>query len=101
MHDFFPILSHSRQLLTDVLQHFEPNGWDSDFLSFDPPASFFYYRDPVIYAQIRSIIGKQEMEKVAQTLKDCLCYFGSQHKINGQSNLFRMLIEKARNGQRT
>jgi hypothetical protein len=57
-----------------VLHHFESQGWDADFVPFDPPASCYHYRDPMLYAEIRNIIAKQEMKKVAQLLKDCLCY---------------------------
>ena len=33
-----------------------------------------YYRDPVTYAEIRDVIGQQEMKKTSELLKDCLCY---------------------------
>ncbi len=57
-----------------VLHHFESQGWDADFVPFDPAASCYHYRDPVLYAELRNIIAKLEMKKVAQSLKDCLCY---------------------------
>ena len=43
-------------------------------MPFDPQASYYHYRDPALYAELRNIIAKLEMRKVAQSLKDCLCY---------------------------
>lgn len=55
-----------------VWHHFESQGWDADFVPFYPLASCYHYRDPVLYAELRNIISKLEMKKVAQSLKDCL-----------------------------
>ena len=53
---------------------FESKGCDSEFETFQPLASTYHYRDPLVYAEMRNIIGTQEMKQVAQCLKDCLCY---------------------------
>ena len=56
----------SRSLSQDhsnyVLQHFESKGWDSEFEPFQPLASTYHYRDPLIYAEMRKIIGTQVMK---------------------------------------
>ena len=53
------------------MQHFELKGWDNEF---QPLASTYHYRDPLIYAEMRKIIGTQVMKQVAQCLKNYLCY---------------------------
>ena len=70
----WPSRSLSVEHSNHVLRQFESEGWGTDFVPFDPPASTYHYRDPVIYAELRNIIGRLEMKKVAQLLKDCLCY---------------------------
>ena len=57
-----------------VLCHVESRGGDADFVPFDPPASCYHYRDPILYAEIRNIIAKLEIRNVAQFLKHYLCY---------------------------
>ena len=68
----------SRSLSQDhsnyVFQHFESKGCDSEFEPFEPLASTYHYRDSLIYAEMRKIIGAQVMKQVTQCLKDCLCY---------------------------
>ena len=70
----WPSRSLSQDHSNYVLQHFESKGWDSEFEPFQPLASTYHYRDPLIYAEMRKIIGTQVMKQVAQCLKDCLCY---------------------------
>ena len=49
------------------------DGWDADFVAFEE-SSFYHYRDPVTYAEMRSIVAKLQMEKAATDLKKCPCY---------------------------
>ena len=60
-----------------VLQHFESKGWDSEWMPFQPLASTYHYRDPLIYAETRKIIGTQVKKQVAQ----CLTAFVTQSKL--------------------
>ena len=50
----------------NLMRVFQSEGWDADFV--------FHYRDPVTYAEMRNIVVKFEMEKVAAELKKCICY---------------------------
>ena len=70
----WPSRSLSQDHSNYVLQHFESKGWDSEFEPFQPLASTYHYRDPLIYAEMRKIIGAQGMKQVAQCLKGCLCF---------------------------
>ena len=68
----------SRSLAGEHSNHlvrlFSKEGWDSNFVPYNQPASLYHYRDPVTYGETQEIIGKLEMKHVADCLKDCLCY---------------------------
>ena len=57
-----------------LVRLFSKEGWDSNFVPCNQPASLYHYRDPVTYGEMQEIIGKLEMKHVADCLKDCLCY---------------------------
>ena len=52
---------------------FQLEGWDANFVGFEK-SSFYHNRDPVTYAEMRNIVVKFEMEKVAAELNNCICY---------------------------
>ena len=62
-------LEHSNNLVNIL----ESKGWDADCVVFEQ-SSLYSYRDPVVYAEMRSIVGKFQMEKAAADLNKCLCY---------------------------
>ena len=70
----WPLRSLAVEHSNSVLRVFEEKGWDAEFVPFSQPASGYHYRDPTAYAEMRDIIGQQEMKKTADLLKDCLCY---------------------------
>ena len=68
-----PSRSLSHEHSNNLVSIFESKGWDTDFEAFEK-SSFYYYRDSVTYAEMRSIVAKLQMEKAATDLKKCLCY---------------------------
>ena len=48
-------------------------GWYADFVAFEK-SSFYHYRVPVTYAEMRSIVARLQMEKAATDLKKFLCF---------------------------
>jgi len=58
----------------NLLHIFRDNGWDADFVPYNQPGSAYHYRDPMTYAEMREIISEHEMKKVADLLKECVCY---------------------------
>ena len=58
----------------NLLHIFRDNGWDADFVPYNQPGSAYHYRDPMTYAEMRKIISEHEMKKVADLLKECVCY---------------------------
>ena len=73
------VIEHSNNLL----HAFGNDGWDAEFVPFNHPGSLYHYRDPVTYAEIRDIIGQQEMKKSSELLEDCLC---CSVQIDGSAN---------------
>ena len=61
-------------MATHLIQHFEAEGYDGCFIPFNPNAAEFRYRNPVIYAEMKKIIGDLEMKKLSKTLNESLCY---------------------------
>ena len=53
---------------------FEVQGWDTEFVPFSQRASGYHHRDATACAELREVIGQQEMKKTAGLLKNCLCY---------------------------
>ena len=69
----WPSRSLSHEHSNNLVNIFESKGWDADFVAFET-SSFYHYRDPVTYAEMRNIVTKLQMEKAATELKKCLCY---------------------------
>jgi hypothetical protein len=47
--------------------------WDVELDNYNPPASVFHYRDPVVYSEMLHVIAEIDMKKVAECLKQALC----------------------------
>ena len=69
----WPSRSLSHEHSNNLVNIFESKGWDADFVAFEK-SSLYHYRDPVTYAEMRSIVAKLQMEKAATDLKKCLCF---------------------------
>ena len=69
----WPSRSLAHEHSNNLVNIFESKGWDTDFVAFEK-SSFYHYRDPVTYAEMRNIVAKLQMEKAATELKKCLCY---------------------------
>ena len=69
----WPSRSLSHEHSKNLINIFESKGWDADFVAFEK-SSFYHYRDPVTYAEMRNIVAKLQMDKTATELKKCLCY---------------------------
>ena len=69
----WPSRSLSFEHSNNLMRVFQSERWDADFAGFEK-SSFYHYRDPVTYAEMRNIVVKFEMEKVAAELKNCICY---------------------------
>ena len=69
----WPSRSLSFEHSNNLMRVFQSEGWDADFFGFEK-SSFYHYRDPVTYAEMRNIVVKFEMEKVAAELKNSICY---------------------------
>ena len=70
----WPSRSLSSKMATHLIQHFEAEGYDGCFIPYNPNAAEFRYRNPVIYAEMKKIIGDLEMKKLSKTLNESLCY---------------------------
>ena len=84
----WPSRSLSSKMATHLIQHFEAEGYGGCFIPFNPNAAEFRYINPVIYAEMKKIIGDLEMKKLSKTLNESLCY---SIQIDGSAD--RMQIE--------
>ena len=70
----WPSRSLTSTMSENLFQKFNKDGWDVNFVPFNPSASAFHYKDPMVYAQMKSIVGKLEKKKVAEQLNKALCF---------------------------
>ena len=61
--------SFSHEHSNNLLNLFESNGWDADFVAFEK-SSLYHYRDLVTCAEMRSIVATLQMEKAERDLKN-------------------------------
>ena len=69
----WPSRSLSVEHNNHLLHLFKSEQLDTDFVPFNLPDSY-YCTDLAIYAEMRAIIERQEMKKVARSLKESICY---------------------------
>ena len=70
----WPSRSMSMEYANNMLDKFETNGWDTADISFNPPASMFHYRSPIIYAEMLEVIADLQKKQVGKTLSKSLCF---------------------------
>ena len=70
----WPVRSLTSTMSENLFQKFNKDGWDVNFVPFNPSASAFHHKDPMVYAEMKSIVGKLEKKKVAEQLNKALCF---------------------------
>ncbi len=48
----------------NLFQKFNKDGWDVNFVPFNPSASAFHYKDPMVYAEMKSIVGSADRQQI-------------------------------------